>query len=238
MFQELLQQNSNKVLRDIRRRKKPDKSYSDTMLKYHAYRIDGSGDRESLYTFNIKQDNIRKELVEALILSEAKPDDVEAIFGMPPTVMGMYKELFFETDNFFSRLDIISYLETYDSEFGKAVKIRAYNMGPEFLYYKYANISPRTETQKRLVKQMFMGSAYRAMEANYAGVTSAKSKASVAHANVMVKAYEAMQKLMDDNTSGRDEFFKVIAAKDKAEGLKIKSTEAKIMVPPDTKDMI
>lgn len=243
MFNELLKHKANKVQKDIRQGKKPDKQYTEVMSKYHTYLKEGSGDRESLYAFNIGKDMVRREMVEALILSEADLEEVETIFGLPQVVMQMYKELFFETDNFFSRLDVISYLENYDEDFGKAIKVRAYNMGAEFLFFKYANIAPKSESQKRLVKQMFMGSAYRAMEANYSNLTSAKTKAATTHAGIMLKCYEAIEKLMDSGNEGNETVVQLLVAKDKAEGLNAKAGEAmakagQVGAMPDTKDMI
>jgi len=169
-----------------------------------------------VYTFYLHKEEVKREIVEALLLSDADPKDVEQIFGISEEMYSVYKELFFDVDNIVSRLDLVEYLENYPVGVGKSLKLRAFNLGPEFVYFKYANIVPRSDTQKVLVKKMFMGSAYKAMEANYSGASSTSAKAASTHAGLMLKAYEVLNKLISEDDSGSaDKLTEILIATDK-----------------------
>jgi hypothetical protein len=195
-----------------------EKSYTKAMSQYYLYLADSfKNDVEAAYAyaFSIRRNELQREIVESLILSEADFTDVEEIFEVSPEAMAAYKELFFETDNLISKLDLISYLETYSPDYAKALKLRAYNLGPNFIFYRYGNITPSTSEQQDLVKRLFLTSAYNAMEANYSKMTSATAKAASQHAGMMLKAYEAIRKLMDDGPAdGADVLVKVLVGED------------------------
>jgi len=169
-----------------------------------------------VYTFYLHAEEVKREIVEALLISGADPKDVEEVFGVSQEMLNIYKELFFNMDNIVSRLDLVEYLENYPVGMGKSLKLRAFNLGPEFVYFKYANIVPRTDTQKMLVKKMFMGSAYKAMEANYSTSSASAAKAAGTHAGLMLKAYEVLNKLITEEDSGSaDRLTEILIATDK-----------------------
>jgi hypothetical protein len=212
----VLEQVADRVIEDVKvsATLPSDNSYTPAMLQYFYYLVPGMRHRvEPLYgyTFSVRDDPVRKEIVEALILSGADFNEVSDVFDVPVEVMKVYKELFMDTDRLVSKLDIIGYLENYPHANGKALKIRAYNLGPEFIYFKYANRVPSSPVQKDMVKKLFLSSSYKAMEANYSDVGSANAKAATQHATIMLKAYEAIQKLMDDATEeGRDQLLRIV----------------------------
>lgn len=191
--------------------------YTEAMRQYHLYLTAGSRAKVKetyLYTFAMREDPVMREIIEALLLSKASPKDVNKIFNVKPKMLAVYKELFFETDNFISKLDTISYLENYEDDAGRALKIRAHSLGPEFVYFRYADIVPSSAKQKDLVKKIFLTSAYKAMEANYNNVSSANTKAATQHASIMLKAYEAIQKLMEDpNAEGTKQIMTILVGK-------------------------
>ena len=169
---------------------------------------------DNLYAFQVYQEEVKREIIESLLISDAELEEVEKVFEVTPQAMAAYKELFFNVDNLVSKLDLVEYIETYPDGIGKGLKLRAYNLGPEFIFYKYANIVPRTEIQKTLVKKMFMGSAYKAMEANYTTSSAASAKAAISHATLMLKAYETMQKLMSEDDSAATALTEVLTIVD------------------------
>jgi len=195
-----------------------EQTYTKAMSQYYMYLTDSfesEVEEDFAYAFTLRQNELQREIVEALILSEADFADVEEIFEVSPVTLAAYKELFFETANLVSKLDMISYLETYTPDHAKALKLRAYNLGPNFIFYRYGNITPTTSEQQDLVKRLFLTSAYNAMEANYSKMTSATAKAASQHAGMMLKAYEAIRKLMEDGPSdGTDVLVKVLVGED------------------------
>lgn len=219
---ELLEKKERIVLANIEKNRQVSdiSNYSEAMRQYHNYLLPDyyktfSTDPLYLYSFLLRIAPIKKEIVEALLLSNADPAEIYEVFGISETMLDIYKELFFDVRNIVTKLDIVEYLETYPDPAGKALKIRAFNLGPDFIYYKYGNIVPTTESQKVLVKKMFMSAAYKAMESNYSTMTSASSKAATQHATLMLKAYEAIQKLMDDKEGdGNKDLLKVLVAED------------------------
>ena len=217
LTEELLQKGANIVTQMVYGRQTFDANTATTaMAEYYKFLInpcDSSIDPEHLYVFYINAEEVKREIMESLLLSAADADEVYEVFGITPTMFSAYKELFFNVDNLVSRLDIVEYLENYPDGLGKALKIRAFNLGPEFVYFKYGNIVPRNETQKDLVKKMFMASAYKAMESNYSSSSTGASKAATTHASLMLKAYEVMRRLMDgEGDDGLEKLTEIVVA--------------------------
>lgn len=185
--------------------------YTDIMAFYHEYlRRRTCLSEDYCYAFSIFEDPTRREIVEALFLAEAEHKDISDAFGLSRQACEAYQELFFDTKKFRSRLDKISYIENYPDKFGKELKLRAYSLGANFIFFKYANLIPETEEQRQLVKRMFMASAYRAMEANFNPIASTISKAALEWSKNMLKAYEAMEKLMGDTGEDSRELHKYL----------------------------
>lgn len=194
---EALMARALRVQADLRKRKEPATDYTPAMKDYFNFRkvgvLPGTPLRVAMRIFG---DPIQKEICEAMLLAEADPTDIEEAFGIPADGMEVYKELFFDTKAFATKLDRISYIENYEDPFGKELKVRAFSLGPEFVYFKYGNLLPRTDKQRELVKRMFMSSAYRAMEANFNPIGSQVSKQALEWSKNMLKAYEALEKLL------------------------------------------
>lgn len=204
--------------------------YSDAMRAYREYLTRGVCESETFaHAFAIYEDPIQKEIVEALIFSGADPVDVETVFDLPQDVYEAYAHMFFDISGFRSKLDKISYVERYDDEFGKGLKLRALNMGPTYVYFMFGNTIPKTDAQRELVKRMFMTSAYKAMNINYASSDSKASKAAVQHAQLMLKSYECIEKLMDD---GGDDAASLIHVVTKRE-LELNKSHASPVSPED-----
>jgi hypothetical protein len=217
--QNLLRKKANRVVEDVKKSLVLDKkSYTKAMVQYFYYLVTGLNhklDKLHRYVFDMEADFLKREIIESLLLSKADPDEIEAVFGITPDMVEIYSEMFFDLDNLVSKLDIVSYLENYPDEAGKALKIRAYNLGPEFVYFRYGNITPSSVNQGKLVKKLFLTSAYKAMEANYSSVSANNTKAASAHASTMLKAYEAIKKLVEDSDQPNGAMlYKVFVAED------------------------
>jgi hypothetical protein len=180
------------------------------MQKYYEYLLQGKRYKPA----QIHKDTFQREIVEALLISEAQPKDIKSAFGIPEQVLKDYSELFFDLSKLETHLDKLSYVTNYHDRFGKELKIRALNLGPDFIYFKYANIIPQTQAQRDLVKKMFLSSAYRAMESNYTSMTTDVSKSAIEYAKIMLKAYDSIEKLMKEDTPGDMNAIKVILTRD------------------------
>lgn len=192
-------------------KKKQQGEYTAAMQRLYLY----LGKKGPCKAALIHKDSFQKEIVEALLISEASAEDIKSAFGIPEDVIADYKELYFDTTKLETHLDKLSYVTNYPDRFGKELKIRALNLGPSFIYFKYANIVPQTPVQRELVKKMFLSSAYRAMEANYTSMTSDISKASIEYAKVMLKAYDSIEKLMKEDVPTEMSATRVLLVKDK-----------------------
>jgi hypothetical protein len=167
------------------------------MLSYREFLSKGTCLNETHYhAFLINRDPIQKEVVESLLLADADPDDVLEVFGISSETIEAYEELFFDRTAFRAKLDKVSYVEQYPDKFGKDLKLRAFSLGPEFVFWTYGNAIPKTDAQRALVKRMFMTSAYRAMEATFNGIDSKITKQALDWSKNMLKAYEALEKLL------------------------------------------
>ena len=181
------------------------------MQDYHEYLNTGDCDnKENLYAFKLHEDPYKKEIVEALLLSDANLEEVQTVFGVPVESLKCYSELFFDTNSFYTRLDKLSYVENYKYKFGRELKVRAMSLGPEFIYFTYGKVSPTTETQKTLLKKMFLSSAYKAMEMNFNSINSQTTKASVEMAKIMIRSYESMEKLLKDGDNAGEQLLAIM----------------------------
>lgn len=187
-------------------------SFTDVMRRFYLFRINGEcGECTLDYGFRMAQDTFKREIIEGLLLSNADPAEVYEIFGVPEESYSAYKHIYFDVDKFISRLDKLSYVESYKgTSFGKEIKVRALAMGPEFIYYTYGNMTPTTDIQKSLLKKMFLSSAYRAMEMNFNSMNSSTSKAAVEMAKIMMRSYDAMDKLMGEKSNIHEDIVSIL----------------------------
>jgi len=215
MAKAYLQYKNLKIREDIQLGTPEDDEYTEAMKAYREYlTLEVCENDEFLYAFEIFEDNFKKEIVEALFLADAEPVDISISFDMSATTLETYRELFFDTENTFrSSLDKVCYIEDYENTFGKDLKLRAYSLGPQFIYFKYGNVVPKTEEQRVLVKKMFLASAYRAMEANFNPLNSRVTKHAMEWSKTMIKTYEVMEKLMGDDTDHGNDLLTIITKK-------------------------
>ncbi len=155
-----------------------------------------------------------REIMEALLLADADPEEIEDVFGFPQEATAYFAELFFDRAAFTSKFELISYLEEYPAGFGKELKLRTYTLGPEFIFFKYGNAIPTTAKQRNLIKNMFLGCAYRAMEANFNPLASEMTKHSLEWSKQMLKAYEALEKTVDSDASSAYDLQKIITRRE------------------------
>jgi len=202
---------ARQVHEDVKRSKKPDKNYTEAMQQYHEFcRTRSCQSEDARVAFDIYFDELQKEIVESLLFGDAEYDDIESAFGVTRESLDIYEELFFDRSKFRNKLDKLSYLENYPNKFGKELKMRAMNLGPEFVLYTYANIVPKTTDQQKLVQRMFMASAYKAMSMNYNSLDSKITKNAVDHAKLMLKAWEVLQKFNNEDITDDTDLVKVI----------------------------
>jgi hypothetical protein len=224
-----------RVKSDVALNKKPDTTYTENMKQLHKYLVNGKCDSEEhTYAFSIYLDSYKKEMVEALLISNANYLNVQDVFGISPSILVIYSEVFFDVKKFFTRLDKLSYVENYEDEFGKAIKLRALALGPEYLYHKYGGADLSIDLRKKLLKQIYITNAHKAAEANFTGINSTTSKNSVIFAKMMIKAYEALERF-DDAPDTNDDLVKILLATDNA---KKKAIVDSTIPAIDSKDII
>lgn len=154
----------------------------------------------------------KRVLVEALIISGAVPKDVETVFGVSEEVYIEYQHMFFDLNRIPTHLDKLYYLEELPIGNEREIKMRALNLGPEFLYFRYANIIPKNASAKEVMTRMFHSAAYRVMEANYNTIDSDISKVALQWANTMNKCFEALSKMPTDNKKAKDDIVKILSS--------------------------
>lgn len=203
------------VLRDIKR-KAPAVNYTPAMLMWREYNEKGHcSDVAADIACHMYKDKTQSEIIQALLLSECPAEDITKVFLVPTESVNIYRELFFDTRKFRTKLDKLSYVENYPDLFGQELKKRALNLGYEYVLYTYGNIVPKTDGQKNLVQRMFMSTAYKAMSMNFNGITTNATKQSVEHAKVMLKAYEALEKSETGTVDGAFELARVLVEEEK-----------------------
>lgn len=192
---------------DVAAGRKPGPAYTPAMRFWYAVMSedDPELDRTGRVVLSMRRSETQREILEALILSACPEETIERALAVPKEATAWYRELFFDTAAFLTDLDKIEYLTNYEDDFGRELKNRAVSLGYEFVLFTYANLVPRTEVQKQLVERMFMATAYKAMSMNYSGIRTEITKNAVKHAELMLKAYEALRRYSDDDpSSGHD----------------------------------
>lgn len=205
------------VVKDARARKKPGAHYTDTMRAYWYYLVDGnSGDPDVDYAASMYAScGVRRAIMVSLLLGAADPADILTVFDVPVRATQAFKELFFDSSVFKTRLDRLEFLETMrDDPVAFEMAKRACAIGPEFIYFTYGNHMPSTEAQKHMVKKLYMTSAYKAMESMFNSPTSKVSAASRDYAKLMLKAYETIDALLSSEPDDGMSFVKVLVQRD------------------------
>lgn len=199
------------VAKHRKKSKTPAEDFTPAMLLYWDYLNTGEcSDVDADIAFEIYSDDTQREILEALILGNCPDSDIFEAFKIPLKAIRYYKELFFDVTWFRTHLEKISYIEQYDDPLGRELKVRALNIGYEYILFTYANIVPRTNAQKALIQKMFMSSAYKAMNMNYASMNSATMRQAVEHGKLMLKAYETLEKINTESTNESYSLSKII----------------------------
>ena len=195
---------ARRVLADITAGRPPDGTYSEAMLAWYRKNTEDSPDFSSAaeIAFSIRASEKQSEILEALILSKCPPAEIKEAFAVPEEATAYYSELFFDVAAFRTDLDRLEYLEDYENKWARDLKIKAVNLGYEFVLFTYANLIPRTAAQKKLVERMFMATAYKAMSMNYNGIGTAANKQAIRHAELMIRAFDLLAKTSADEVSG------------------------------------
>lgn len=198
-----LDHRAKKVLADYKEGVEPD-GYTSAMLSFRKSLSGIELTRDEEIAFGIRQSKRQTEIIEALLLSGCPTEEIEEAFNVPRRSVAIYAELFFDISVFMTDLDRMEYLEDYPDPAGRELKLKAVSLGYEFVLFNFANLVPKTAAQKKLVERMFMATAYKAMSMNYNGIKSDVSKQAVRHAELMIRAYELLNKINADD--GQDTY--------------------------------
>ena len=150
-----LAQKGERVESDIRRKRKPDDAYTESMLAYYEYLKSPDkvqpGSVEELVFKRIRENEFQREIVEALLIGGCPDDGAADALGISEKAMRWYRELFFDTSVFASRLDLYEYVYSDngtedgngpDTEEGeppeRPLKEAAYEYGYLYILGKYA----------------------------------------------------------------------------------------------------
>ena len=204
---------AQQVLHDIKTRTEPEQ-YTDAMLEWHAYKSRNTTELSETgeIVFGIHNSLRQSEILEALLLSHCPYETIREALAVPVKVSEWYAELFFDISVFRTDLDRLEYIEDYPDRFGRELKSKAVSLGYEFVLFTFANLVPKTASQKRLVERMFMATAYKAMAMNYNGIKSDVSKQAVKHAELMLRAYDLLVKTNQDDTGSSYDLVNLLAA--------------------------
>lgn len=182
----------------------PPQGYTQAMLAYRKFLAGEELSREEMIAFGIRESKRQSEILEALLLSGCPSEEIEEAFNVPCKSVEIYSDIFFDTSVFMTDLDRLEYLEDYPDPAGRDLKLKAVSLGYEFVLFNFANLVPKTAAQKKLVERMFMATAYKAMSMNFNGIKSEISKQAVRHAELMIRAYELLNKINADD--GQDTY--------------------------------
>lgn len=206
LINDRLREKELRVRSDAANKKAPDKTYTESMRYFYFYLTDGKCPSEPhLQAFRIREDKIQNIILEATLFADSKYEDIELVFGLSKDIVDIFKELFFDTSVFTSKLEKISYLERCKDPVEKELKLRASSLGPDFIFFNYGDKIPSEEVQKNLIRKLCMAAAYKAMSMQYNSMTSNITKHSVEFAKLTLKAFETLEKYTPkDNTDSTE----------------------------------
>lgn len=201
-----LDKAARRVELDAKQRLDPEGGYTPAMLAYYSYLVDGttSDIAERVLFTRLREDRTQANLAEALILSGCPPETVEETFRIPAKAFSWYRELFFDTDQFLTELDLISYLENCPKEDGKEMKVRAVDFGYEYILYTFGHVTPNEVARTKMLQNICASTAYKALSMNYHGMTSSAGKQATEYAKIMVKVFDTLQRMPAENSAGED----------------------------------
>lgn len=198
-MKDLLRARAAQVEHDAAMRDDRFEGYTASMRAYYAFITSKTcADRAERVLFErLARNSLQSALVEALILSRCDFTKAEEVFRLPVKSLEWYKELFFDTENFLTDLDLISYLEECDDD--KDMKVRAVDFGYEYILYTYGHVTPDDAMRSRLLQNICASTAYKALSMNFNSMTSSAGKQAAEYAKVMVKAFETLQRIPQES---------------------------------------
>ena len=191
----------------------PDKSdgLSEAQTAYYAFLTEQKGDDIAEIVFHrLHGDETQKMVIEALILGGCPPEEAERALKVPIRAYEWHRELFFDTTCFLTVLDRIAYLDSIDNDEERQLKLRAVDLGYEYVLYVYAHVIPETDRQFELLRRMYMSTAYKALTMNYAGMGGTITKHAIEHARLMLQAFSAMERSRPENTGQSEALIRIV----------------------------
>lgn len=191
---------------DAKQRLDPEGDYTPAMQAYYRFITDRyvADIAERVLFTRLHGDRTQANLVEALILSGCSAETVEETFRIPEKAYRWYRELFFDTEQFLTELDLISYLENCTQEEGKEMKVRAVDFGYEYILYTFGHVTPNEKARARMLQNICASTAYKALSMNYHGMTSSVGKQAAEYARIMVKVFDTLQRMPSESSTGED----------------------------------
>lgn len=198
-MQDLLRSRASRVELDAEMHNNNFEDYTDSMKAYFRFLTEKTcaNVNERILFERLAANSVQSALVESLILSRCDFKKVEEVFRLPEQSIRWYKELFFDTDNFLTDLDLISYLE--ECEDGKEMKVRAVDFGYEYILYTYGHVTPDDNMRAKLLQNICASTAYKALSMNFNTMTSSAGKQAAEYAKLMVKAFETLQRIPQES---------------------------------------
>lgn len=130
-----------------------------------ALRGEEDAPTEVMYALDIYLDRYQKEVLEAFMVARASDVEIKDILEIPEEVCDVYRRLFFDETVFRNRLDLISYVASYDGNdagFGKALKTVAVKIGLEPLKASFKPgyfVNPMTAVQESMTQSYLLSKA-------------------------------------------------------------------------------
>lgn len=98
--------------------------------------------QEVVYANEIYEDPYKSEVLEAFLLAEATPEQIEKALRVPVRVTEAYKTLFFDRSVFRDELDAEAYAQSYpdttkEQKWGGDLKRSALVLGVDYLVYRF-----------------------------------------------------------------------------------------------------
>ena len=113
-----LDRRAAQVEADIMTHREPTADYTDAMRAYRAFIENGRkaepGSIEEMVFVTLRESERQRDIVEALLIGDCPDDGAEKALGIPEHALQWYRELFFDTALFRSRLDLWEYVHRDD----------------------------------------------------------------------------------------------------------------------------
>ncbi len=183
--------------------------YTEAMQAYADFLKTGDT-TEPLFAELINDDNT-KAIMESLILADCPSDLVTAAFDVPKRSYEWYKELFFDTSIFYTKLGKIAYALSCDDDY-RELRIRAIDVGYSYIINIYCGVDIPKDVRMHYMNKLLGASYNKALNVNYSGANSVTAQNSKEYIKLAMQLNDTIEGMTDTNSANNQSVLSLLTS--------------------------